>query len=160
MTSELEQLQQLLDAAESSSWTNVHIRFGDLEINLGTDGVPTPGRQRPLDRDESDAATGELPLEVQAESPHRTLTEEIDGTPAETVTSPMLGTFWAAPSPVAPPFVQVGDHVEAGEKLCIIEVMKLMTEVVAPCSGEVVGVIPQNGSLVQFGDPLIQIALP
>lgn len=73
------------------------------------------------------------------------------------VTSPIVGTFYRAPNPEAEPFVKVGDTVEKGATLCIIEAMKLMNEIESDCDGEVAAVYVENGKPVQFGDRLFAI---
>jgi acetyl-CoA carboxylase biotin carboxyl carrier protein len=73
------------------------------------------------------------------------------------VTSPFVGSFYASPSPDAPPFVQVGSVVRPGQTLCIIEAMKLMNEIEAECSGTVVEVFAQNGKSVEYGQRLFRI---
>ena len=73
------------------------------------------------------------------------------------VRSPMVGTFYAAPIQGAPPFVQVGDHIQPGQVLCIIEAMKLMNEIEAEISGEVVRCYVENGQPVEYGEPLFDL---
>jgi acetyl-CoA carboxylase biotin carboxyl carrier protein len=73
------------------------------------------------------------------------------------VTSPIVGTFYDAPSPDAPVFVKVGDHVEVGTVLCIVEAMKLMNEIESDFAGEVVKVLPSAGQPVEYGQPLFVI---
>ena len=73
------------------------------------------------------------------------------------VKSPMVGTFYEAPSPGAPPFVSVGDTVKEGQVLCIIEAMKLMNEIEADASGEIVKRYVSNGSPVEYGMPLFGV---
>jgi len=80
--------------------------------------------------------------------------EEIDVT---LVRSPMVGTFYNAPEPNAPPFVNEGDRVEVGQVLCIIEAMKLMNEIESEEAGEVVRVFVENGQPVQYGDELFAL---
>jgi acetyl-CoA carboxylase biotin carboxyl carrier protein len=70
------------------------------------------------------------------------------------IKSPIVGTFYAGPSPDAGPFVKVGDSVQAGQTVCIIEAMKLMNEIEADISGEVVRVLVENGQPVEYGEPL------
>ena len=72
----------------------------------------------------------------------------------ETVTAPMVGTFYAAPTPDQPPYVQVGDRVKKGQPLCLLEAMKMMSEVTAPCDCEITAILKENGALVSFGDGL------
>lgn len=72
----------------------------------------------------------------------------------KTVASPMVGTFYRRPRPDAEPFASVGDRVEPGQVLCIIEAMKLMNNIEAETGGVVEEVVPDDGAAVQFGDPL------
>ena len=73
------------------------------------------------------------------------------------VKSPIVGTFYESPSPGAPPFVKVGDQVEVGQVLCIVEAMKLMNEIEADVAGEVVKRIVSSGQPVEYGQPLFAI---
>jgi acetyl-CoA carboxylase biotin carboxyl carrier protein len=73
------------------------------------------------------------------------------------VKSPIVGTFFRAPDPNGPPFVDVGDRVKPGQVLCIIEAMKLMNEIEAEVAGEIVKVHPENGQPVQYGEALFSI---
>jgi acetyl-CoA carboxylase biotin carboxyl carrier protein len=73
------------------------------------------------------------------------------------VTSPFVGSFYSAPSPDAPPFVEVGSVVRPGQTLCIVEAMKLMNEIEAECAGTVVEAFAQNGKSVEYGQKLFRI---
>jgi acetyl-CoA carboxylase biotin carboxyl carrier protein len=73
------------------------------------------------------------------------------------IKSPIVGTFYGAPSPDAGPFVKIGDHVESGQVLCIIEAMKLMNEIESDRSGEVMRIFVENGQPVEYGEPLFAI---
>ncbi len=73
------------------------------------------------------------------------------------VTSPIVGTFYRAANPDAEPFVKVGDAVEKGRTLCIVEAMKLMNEIEADVSGTIVAIYPQNAQPVEFGEKLFAI---
>ena len=73
------------------------------------------------------------------------------------VKSPIVGTFYSAPSPDARPYVQLGDKVQAGQTVCIIEAMKLMNEIEADVSGEVVRILVENGQPVEYGEPLFAL---
>jgi len=75
-----------------------------------------------------------------------------------TVTSPFVGTFYRAPNPDSPPYVQVGDRVDRGAVLCIVEAMKLMNEIEADAAGEIAAVLVNNGDPVEYGQPLFKIA--
>lgn len=73
------------------------------------------------------------------------------------VTSPMVGTFYRSPAPGEPSFVEVGDHISRGQTVCIIEAMKLMNEIEAEVSGQVIEILVQNGEPVEFGQPLLRV---
>jgi acetyl-CoA carboxylase biotin carboxyl carrier protein len=73
------------------------------------------------------------------------------------INSPIVGTFYRAPAPDAPPFVEVGSRVKRGQVLCIIEAMKLMNELESDVDGVVVEIYPQNAQAIQFGEPLFAI---
>jgi biotin carboxyl carrier protein len=73
------------------------------------------------------------------------------------VESPSVGLFWRSPAPGAPPFVDAGTHVAAGDTLAIVEVMKLMNHVVAPAPGIVQAVLAENGARVEYGQSLFTI---
>ena len=73
------------------------------------------------------------------------------------VCAPMVGTFYRAPAPEEPAFAEVGDRVQVGQTLCILEAMKLMNEIEAEIAGEVVEVLVENGTPVEFDQPLIRL---
>lgn len=73
------------------------------------------------------------------------------------ILSPMVGTFYRAPAPDEPPFVDVGDRVRVGQTVCIIEAMKLMNEIEAEAAGEIVEILVQNGEPVEYNQPLMRV---
>lgn len=83
--------------------------------------------------------------------------EELEEEGLVAITSPMVGTFYRAPSPEAPPFVEVGDEVEPGKVVCIIEAMKLFNEIEAEVKGKVVKILVENGKPVEYGQKLFLI---
>ena len=72
------------------------------------------------------------------------------------ITAPLVGTFYAASAPDAAPFVQVGDHVKKGQTVCLMEAMKMMNEVQAPCDCVIEEILQEDGALVSFGEPLLR----
>ncbi len=78
--------------------------------------------------------------------------------PGTFITSPFVGTFYRAPSPEAPAFVEVGDTVRKGQVVCIVEAMKLMNEIEAEADGKVVEILARNGEHVEYGQSLIRLA--
>lgn len=75
------------------------------------------------------------------------------------ITSPMVGTFYRSPTPDEASFVEVGDRIQAGQTVCIIEAMKLMNELEAEISGEVVDILVENAEPIEFGQPLMRVRL-
>ncbi len=73
------------------------------------------------------------------------------------VKSPMVGVFYAAPAPDADPFVKVGDMVEKGQVVCLIEAMKLMNDITAPVSGRIVDICAQDGAVMEYGQTILKI---
>ena len=73
------------------------------------------------------------------------------------VRSPIVGTYYESPSPGSPPFVKVGDTVEAGQVLCIVEAMKLMNEIESDASGEIVKMLVSNGQPIEYGQELFAL---
>jgi acetyl-CoA carboxylase biotin carboxyl carrier protein len=73
------------------------------------------------------------------------------------ITAPMVGTFYASPSPGAKPFVEIGDEVKVGQVLCIIEAMKMMNQIEADRAGRVTSIMARNGDPVEFGQPLFVV---
>lgn len=96
------------------------------------------------------ARASEAALEPAAE--HGPSTEDL-----HIVNSPIVGTFYAAPRPDAPPFVQPGDHVDVGQVLCIVEAMKLMNEIESDVAGEIVRIYVENGQPVEYSEHLFAI---
>lgn len=73
------------------------------------------------------------------------------------IKSPIVGTFYRAPAPDADPYIQVGDHISAGDVLCIVEAMKLMNEIESDVSGKVIKILAENGKPVEYNQPLFLI---
>ena len=82
----------------------------------------------------------------------------IENSEGEVITSPMVGTFYAAASPGAKPFISVGDEIQEGDVVCIVEAMKMMNEIKSDYSGKVISVLAENSEPVEFGQALFVIA--
>ena len=124
------------------------------EHDLDALKVTVGGQLYELVRREGSTAAAPPPAPVTAKHP-----AVAPGAPANVkrVTAPLVGVFYSAPAPGAQPFVNVGDRVEAGQVVCILEAMKLMNEITTEYSGNVVRVIPENGELVSLGEDLMWI---
>lgn len=94
------------------------------------------------------------PAAAQPASDVQSGEESFDDERYITITAPMVGTFYRAPAPDAPPYVEVGDLVEEGQALCIIEAMKLMNEIESEVRGRVVKILVENAEPVEYGQPL------
>ena len=123
----------------------------ELELERESDKLPevsfAPSHARPADIPPSHA-----PLAPPPEAPQQA--EEKGG---NFITSPMVGTFYTAPAPEEPAFSKVGDRVEAGQVVCIIEAMKVMNEVKADVSGTIAEILVENGHPVEFGTKLFRV---
>jgi acetyl-CoA carboxylase biotin carboxyl carrier protein len=110
-------------------------------------------------------ALGHIPAHTEMTAPKELAdafsTADSSATPANLheVKSPIVGTFYCSPSPNAPPFVRVGDSVTVGQALCIIEAMKLMNEIESDVNGKIVKTLVENGSPVEFNQPLFIVEL-
>jgi acetyl-CoA carboxylase biotin carboxyl carrier protein len=100
------------------------------------------------------APGGELPLQADQQGQKEGLDSEAG---LHIVKSPIVGTFYESPAPGAPAFAKIGDHVEVGQVLCIVEAMKLMNEIESDASGEVVRRLVQSGQPVEYGQPLFAL---
>jgi acetyl-CoA carboxylase biotin carboxyl carrier protein len=117
----------------------------DLARLIASAPAPASPAQPPAHMSSAPAAVAQAPS---------TLTVEED---LHLVKSPIVGTFYGSPSPGAAPFVSPGDHVEKGQVICIVEAMKLMNEIEADGSGEIVKCLVSNGQPIEFGQPLFSI---
>ncbi len=159
-----EQVLQLVDAVSVSSLTEFKYEEGGVKISMkkaaeGTvdlTAVPS-GRPEPAVRTEKEPAVPAAETEVKEAAPAGSSAEEEAGQTVQTVTSPLVGTFYAAPAEDSAPYVKVGDRVEKGQVLAIVEAMKLMNEIESEFSGEVVKILAENGKAVEYGQPLFVI---
>ena len=121
---------------------------------VGTSGGPTPGAQKKLPVD-ADTVTGSKPTATAKSD--ETATAAAENT--QIIKSPIVGTFYRAPSPGSDPFVNIGDLVGPDTVVCIIEAMKLMNEIQAEASGEVINILAESGQPVEYGQSLFVIKL-
>ena len=139
-----QEIMELMARFDASSLTSfkLHTKDTELEMGKGAVGVTATAPAAPA------AAPVPSPAPVPAAAP---AVEE-----GLYITAPVVGTFYVAPSPDQPPFVQVGDKVQKGQTVCLMEAMKMMNEVKAPCDCIIEAVLQQDGALVSFGDQLIR----
>jgi acetyl-CoA carboxylase biotin carboxyl carrier protein len=153
---DLKELKQLLQVLEEKQITEFEIEEAGIKLRIKKSGPATAGAV---------ASAGPLapptPAPPASEPPAESGPKAVPGKPVEAglniVKSPIVGTFYRSPDPNAASFVSVGDTVKVGQKLCIIEAMKLMNEIESEFAGEIVEVYPENGQPVQYGEPLFSI---
>jgi acetyl-CoA carboxylase biotin carboxyl carrier protein len=142
----LREVEQLVELVRESGMDEIRVRQGEIEISVRArpEVSATPGANQ--------AASGTQGVSEVVEPQHP---PGMDGLHA--VRSPVVGTFYRAPAPGEDAYVEVGDTVSAGQTLCIIEAMKLMNEIVADVSGEVVEVLAENAGGVEYDQPLFYL---
>jgi len=130
----LEEITALMDRFERGGCTALRLSMQDVSLEL----------------EKAPAASGEAVPGNAAPAP----AAPADGSQA--LTAPLVGTYYAAPAPGEPPFVQAGDRVEKGRTVCLLEAMKAMNEVPAPCDLVVTELCLEDGALVEFGAPILR----
>jgi acetyl-CoA carboxylase biotin carboxyl carrier protein len=156
---ELKQIEQLLQFMTEHNLEEFEYSRGDLRIRLRkpSSGVVLQQSRSGYTPEIIVAAGG---TEASASSGPQPSGGGPDGRSSEDlhlIKSPIVGTFYGAPSPGAEAFVKVGSQVETGQTLCIVEAMKLMNEIESDASGEVIRVYVENGQPVEYGQPLFGI---
>jgi acetyl-CoA carboxylase biotin carboxyl carrier protein len=164
---DLGQLERLLSFMSEHGLEEFEYAHGELRIRLKK-AVTQPATAPVLALPVAHVAAPQLipaqPPSVAPQTAAQTGSEPAQPAPGATpaadehlIKSPIVGTFYAGPSPDAGPFVKVGDHVEAGQTVCIIEAMKLMNEIEADIGGEVARVLVENAQPVEYGEPLFAL---
>ncbi len=144
----LDDILRLLDALRDMPFDQMEVSAEGVTVRLGRDGAA--GQQAPA------AARAVLVQAAPPEPPAAAAAAEPAGKTV-TVTSPIIGVFYAASSPDDEPFARAGQAVKAGQTLCIVEAMKLMNEIPSPVSGTIVQVLAQDTAEVEVGQPLFLV---
>jgi acetyl-CoA carboxylase biotin carboxyl carrier protein len=152
---DLGEIERILEFMTAHGLEELEYRSGDLQVRLRRQSTGGASAFVPA------VAVAHAPVEQAAA---RASAPAVPGAPAapagedlHIVKSPIVGTFYSAPAPDAPPFVQPGDSVKRGQILCIVEAMKLMNEIEADQAGEVVRQLAENGQPVEYGQPLFAL---
>jgi acetyl-CoA carboxylase biotin carboxyl carrier protein len=149
---DLRKLKKLIDLVQESGIAELEITEGEEKVRINRVGIPGhPGMMAGMQVS--------APMAVAA--PTAAAAAPLAAAPAEpeghVVKSPMVGTFYRSSAPGSKPFIEIGQNVNAGETLCIIEAMKLLNEIEADQSGVVKKVLVENGQPVEYGQPLFII---
>lgn len=146
---EFKQIKELITLVNSSDLVEVNIKDHDFQIKIRKEGQSTLVSSTPVQTTEQTKVAPVAVGFVETQSQRNPAWQE--------VTAPMVGTFYRAPSPDSPPYVQVGDTISEGRTLFIIEAMKMMNEIEAETKGVIKEILVENGEPVQFGQPLLLI---
>ncbi|WVX28006.1 acetyl-CoA carboxylase biotin carboxyl carrier protein [Synechococcus elongatus IITB5] len=147
------QLQELLAALSDSDIAEFDLKGVDFELHVKRGATSDPIVVAAA-RTSSGSNTGSTPAPTPAAAPPA---GPLGGEKLLEITAPMVGTFYRAPAPEEPPFVNVGDRIQVGQTVCILEAMKLMNELESEVAGEVVEVLVQNGEPVEFNQPFFRL---
>jgi acetyl-CoA carboxylase biotin carboxyl carrier protein len=156
---EVQQIEHLLKTMAEHNLEEFEYSRGDLRIRLkkpsaGVAYAPLAPVSAP---EIIVAGASQLPASAPSGAAPLVAAESRASEDLHLVKSPIVGTFYASPSPGAEPFVKVGGYVEVGQTLCIVEAMKLMNEIESDMSGEVLRIFAENGQPVEYGQPLFGI---
>jgi acetyl-CoA carboxylase biotin carboxyl carrier protein len=152
MDMDLRKLKTLIELVETSGIAELEIQEGEERVRItrshgtGANGAPIVAVPQVVTIPSGGAPAPPVPAEAPPPAAE-----------GHVVKSPMVGTFYRAATPGAKPFVEVGDSVQEGQALCIIEAMKLMNEIEADKTGIVKAILTENGQPVEFGQPLFVI---
>ncbi len=158
-----QELIQLIDRFEESSMAELKLRSGDFSLQMkkpeAFQAASPVFHSHPVHQAQQaympQPATQTTPGASAPATAVSEATEADSGT--EIVTSPIVGTFYRAPSPDSPPHVEEGDTVNEGDVLCIVEAMKNMNELEAEFGMEIISILAENGAMVEFGTPLFKV---
>lgn len=165
---DLEQIRELLSVVSSTDITELTIESGDQKITVKKERqvivpqvaeiaqpmhVTVPVASTPV----ATAAPAKEPAAKPQITPEQNGAKEEASNGWVPITSPMVGTFYRAGSPTAAPFVNIGDRVNVGQTVCIIEAMKLMNDMPAEVAGKIVKVCVENGTTVEYGQVLFLV---
>lgn len=143
-------IKAILDALDASDWDSASVSVDGVTIAVSRNGAAPAGS--PLSLAPQAPAVAESPVGV-APAPVAPVAPT-----GHVVCAPSVGVFWRSPRPGSPPFVEVGQRVAAGDTVCIVEMMKLMNNVVTEVAGVVTAIHVENAAQVEYGTALISIA--
>jgi acetyl-CoA carboxylase biotin carboxyl carrier protein len=168
---DLDQIRSLLAVVSETDITELTIESGDEKITVkkagaqvlvssgGTNGMEiSTASSVPVAAATKSSSAQQTATQTATEAPPaKTASEPVSTAGLVPITSPMVGTFYRAPGPNAPAFVEVGTRINVGQTVCIIEAMKLMNDLPAEISGKVVQILVENGTTVEFGQQLMLV---
>ena len=162
MSVDFQEIRELLSAIANTDITEFVLKSDDFELTLRKDLGVYSSEGNLITQAVAPNITVTSPTAPIVESPTTVTPEPPTSAPIDQkklldITSPMVGTFYRAPTPDDPPFVDVGDRIANGQTVCILEAMKLMNELESEVSGQIVEILVQNGEPVEFGQVLMRV---
>ncbi len=136
---EFEDLKEIIELLKETDITELQLEKDGTKVKIKRERILSPV---------------EVPVQKFGSLYEKSTSEIEEEARLITVTSPIVGTFYQAPSPESPPFVEVGSRVKKGQVVCIIEAMKLMNEIESEFDGVIVKILVENGQPVEYGEPL------
>ncbi|MDB2444928.1 acetyl-CoA carboxylase biotin carboxyl carrier protein [Gammaproteobacteria bacterium] len=150
---DIRKVKKLIELLESSDVAEIEITEGEESVRISRNTL-SPSAQATIQTAPPPPSTAPTtPSLVQTQAPKQSAESK-----GKVVKSPMVGTFYRAPSPSAPPFVEIGKHVKLGDVICVVEAMKMMNQIEADHAGVVDAILIEDGEPVEFDQPLITIA--
>ena len=146
---DIRKIKKLIELLEESGIAEIEITEGEESVRISRYPVTGPAAMQ--------AAMPMMAPAPAATAPVAPVAAIEPPSPGHRVTSPMVGTYYGAPTPGAKAFVELGTRVEVGDTLCIIEAMKMMNQIEAETAGTVVSILAENGEPVEYGQPLFII---
>ena len=143
---DIRKVKKLMELLEESGMSEIEIKEGEESVKISRYGnSPAPSHSFVQQQ-----APTSLPQVIAAP-----VIADEPSTVGQSLTSPMVGTYYSAPSPTAKPFITIGQHVKQGDTIGIVEAMKIMNQIEAEKSGTVLQILVKDGEAVEFGQPLI-----
>ena len=149
---DIRKIKKLIELTEESGVAEIEIKEGEESVRISRIGPQAPIQAMPM---MAPAATNPTPAPVTPAVVEADSRKTED--PGDSIRSPMVGTFYRAPTPQAKPFVEEGQTISEGDVLCIIEAMKMMNQIEADRSGTIRRVLVENGQAVEYDQPLFLI---
>jgi acetyl-CoA carboxylase biotin carboxyl carrier protein len=152
---DIRKVKKLIELLEESGIAEIEIHEGEESVRITRDAPASTAPVQYMAPPPAAAAPAAAPA---AAAPAESSSDDGESIPSgHAVTSPMVGTYYSAPSPGAPVFISVGDSVSEGDTICIIEAMKILNQIEADKSGKIKAILVENAQPVEFGQPLVII---
>jgi acetyl-CoA carboxylase biotin carboxyl carrier protein len=152
---DINEIKKLIKVFENAKVTELSIQEGDLKIKISKNGAVNP-LVNPNAMSHLEIPVISQPEASRVETEQKAVESKAEDN-LHTINSPIVGTFYRAPAPDADSYVEIGDNISAGSVLCIVEAMKLMNEIESDINGKIVQILVENGTSVEFNQPLFKI---